>query len=40
VTQDPLLLPQLDLEAVVEATGDPETGAEVAATSIEHGTTR
>jgi predicted homoserine dehydrogenase-like protein len=37
VTQDPLLLPQLDLEAVVEATGDPETGAEVAATSIEHG---
>jgi len=36
VTQDPLLLPQLELEAVVEATGDPETGAEVAASSIEH----
>ncbi|MDQ6743543.1 MAG: hypothetical protein M3Z97_11650, partial [Candidatus Dormibacteraeota bacterium] len=29
-TQDPLLLPQLELEAVVEATGDPATGAEVA----------
>ncbi|MDQ6921658.1 MAG: hypothetical protein M3170_08680 [Candidatus Dormibacteraeota bacterium] len=35
-TQDPLLLPQLELEAVVEATGDPATGAEVAAAAIEH----
>lgn len=36
-TQDPLLLPQLELEAVVEATGHPETGAQVAAASIENG---
>ena len=34
-TQDPLLLPQLELEAVVEATGDPATGAAVAAAAIE-----
>jgi predicted homoserine dehydrogenase-like protein len=37
VTQDPLLVPRLPLEAVVEATGDPATGARVAATAIEHG---
>ena len=35
-TEDPLLLPQLPVEAVVEATGDPQTGAQVAALSIEH----
>lgn len=35
-TQDPLLVPRLKLEAVVEATGDPETGARVASTAIEH----
>jgi predicted homoserine dehydrogenase-like protein len=35
-TQDPLLLPELELEAVVEATGDPETGARVAAAAIEN----
>ena len=35
-TGDPLLLPQLDLAAVVESTGVPEVGAQVAATSIEH----
>src|SRR5262245_31057360 len=34
-TQDPLLVPELPLEAVVEATGDPATGAEVAATAID-----
>src|SRR5207302_8017418 len=34
-TQDPFLLPQLELEAVVEATGDPATGAEVAAAAVE-----
>jgi predicted homoserine dehydrogenase-like protein len=33
-TQDALLLPQLELEAVVEATGDPDTGAQVAAAAI------
>lgn len=37
VTQDPLLVPKLPLEAVVEATGDPTTGAQVAAASIDHG---
>ncbi len=37
VTSDPLLLPRLDLEAVVEATGVPEVGAAVAETSIQHG---
>lgn len=36
-TQDPLLVPGLPLEAVVEATGDPTTGAQVAAASIEAG---
>ncbi|PZR91416.1 MAG: NAD(P)-dependent oxidoreductase [Candidatus Nephthysia bennettiae] len=36
-TQDSRLLPQLELEAVVESTGDPGTGAEVAAATIEHG---
>jgi predicted homoserine dehydrogenase-like protein len=36
-TQDPLLVPRLSVEAVVEATGDPETGALVAAATIEHG---
>src|SRR5438034_9103364 len=36
-TQDPLLVPRLPLEAVVEATGDPSTGARVAAASIEAG---
>ena len=36
-TEDPLLVPQLPLEAIVEATGDPATGARVAAASIEHG---
>lgn len=36
-TEDPLLVPRLPLEAVVEATGDPATGAQVAATSIEEG---
>jgi predicted homoserine dehydrogenase-like protein len=35
-TQDPLLVPRLKLEAVVEATGDPETGARVASIAIEH----
>jgi predicted homoserine dehydrogenase-like protein len=35
VTEDPLLVPRLELEAVVEATGSPETGAQVAATAIE-----
>jgi predicted homoserine dehydrogenase-like protein len=35
-TEDPLLVPRLELAAVVEATGDPETGARVAAASIEH----
>jgi predicted homoserine dehydrogenase-like protein len=35
-TQDPLLVPRLEVEAVVEATGDPETGARVAAAAIEH----
>jgi len=35
-TSDALLLPQLALDAVVEATGVPEVGAEVAASSIEH----
>src|SRR5207244_5376772 len=35
-TEDPLLVPQLDLEAVVEATGSPETGAVVAAAAIEN----
>ena len=35
VTDDPLLLPRLDLlEAISECTGDPETGARVAAESI------
>ena len=33
-TADPLLVPQLDIEAVVEATGDPGTGAQVAAAAI------
>jgi predicted homoserine dehydrogenase-like protein len=37
VTEDALLVPQLELEAIVEATGDPRTGAEVAASSIKHG---
>jgi predicted homoserine dehydrogenase-like protein len=37
VTQDPLLVPRLPVEAVVEATGDPTTGARVAATSIDEG---
>jgi predicted homoserine dehydrogenase-like protein len=36
-TQDPLLLPQLELEAVAKATGDPTSGAEVAAGTIEEG---
>ena len=36
-TQDPLLVPRLPLEAVVEATGDPTAGALVAAASIEEG---
>jgi len=36
-TPDPLLPPQLDVRAVVESTGVPEVGAEVAAASIEHG---
>jgi predicted homoserine dehydrogenase-like protein len=36
VTEDPLLVPQLDLEAVVEATGNPGTGAQVAATAIDN----
>src|SRR5438309_6250994 len=35
-TEDPLLVPQLDLEAVVEATGNPGTGAQVAATAIDN----
>ena len=35
VTEDPLLVPQLELEAVVEATGSPETGAQVAAAAID-----
>src|SRR5437773_4347113 len=35
-TQDPLLPPQLDVEAVVESTGVPEVGAEVADLSIHH----
>jgi predicted homoserine dehydrogenase-like protein len=37
VTEDPLLLPRLPVEAVVEATGDPSTGAAVAAASIDAG---
>src|SRR5438093_8830458 len=36
VTEDPLLVPQLDVEAVVEATGSPETGARVAAAAIDN----
>ena len=36
VTEDPLLVPQLDVEAVVEATGSPETGAIVAAVAIDN----
>lgn len=36
-TQDSLLVPQLPLEAVVEATGDPATGAQVAAATIDEG---
>ncbi|HSR26567.1 MAG TPA: hypothetical protein VLW53_23645 [Candidatus Eisenbacteria bacterium] len=36
-TQDPLLLPQLPLEAVVEATGDPTAGARLADAAIEQG---
>jgi predicted homoserine dehydrogenase-like protein len=36
-TRDPLLVPALPLEAVVEATGDPATGAQVAAASIDAG---
>jgi predicted homoserine dehydrogenase-like protein len=36
-TQDPLLVPRLPLEAVAEATGDPETGGLVAAAAIEEG---
>ncbi len=36
-TADALLLPQLELAAVVESTGVPEVGAEVAASAIEHG---
>jgi predicted homoserine dehydrogenase-like protein len=36
-TQDPLLPPLLPVEAIVEATGDPTTGARVAAASIEEG---
>jgi predicted homoserine dehydrogenase-like protein len=35
-TEDARLAPQLAVEAVVEATGVPEVGAEVAALSIEH----
>ena len=35
-TEDALLPPQLDLDAVVESTGVPEVGAEVAETSIRH----
>jgi predicted homoserine dehydrogenase-like protein len=34
-TEDPLLVPRLELEAVVEATGSPETGAQVAAATID-----
>jgi predicted homoserine dehydrogenase-like protein len=37
VTGDPLLLPQLELDAVVEATGVPEVGARVAYEAIEQG---
>jgi predicted homoserine dehydrogenase-like protein len=33
-TADPLLVPQLEVAAVVEATGDPGTGAQVAAAAI------
>jgi predicted homoserine dehydrogenase-like protein len=36
-TEDPLLVPRLPLDAVVEATGDPATGARVAAASIDEG---
>ncbi len=36
-TQDPLLIPDLELEAVVEATGVPEIGAQVADLSIARG---
>lgn len=36
-TDDALLVPQLELDAVVEATGDPATGAQVAGSSIENG---
>src|SRR5438067_2295152 len=36
VTEDPLLVPRLRLEAVVEATGRPETGAMVAAEAIDN----
>src|SRR5919201_1061154 len=35
-TEDALLPPQLDLDAVVESTGVPEVGAEVAETSTRH----
>jgi predicted homoserine dehydrogenase-like protein len=35
-TQDPLLPAQLDLDAVVESTGVPEIGAQVADTAIRH----
>src|SRR5438874_6518901 len=35
-TQDPLLPPQLELDAVVESTGEPEVGARVADLSIRH----
>jgi predicted homoserine dehydrogenase-like protein len=36
-TRDPLLLPRLPVEAIIEATGDPTTGARVAADSIGEG---
>ena len=36
-TTDPLLIPELDLQAVVEATGSPETGAMVADLAIARG---
>lgn len=36
-TDDPLLIPELDLQAVVEATGSPENGALVADLSIARG---
>jgi predicted homoserine dehydrogenase-like protein len=36
-TEDPLLVPRLPLEAVVEATGHPATGAQVAAAAIDEG---